>query len=155
MNELTLKNSGFSAKDKIAAKLVLMSSSAVMGMSKVFAIDPTPTPGTGGGSNTPTGGIGSFDIEHGTAPNTGGNLTTAGQQVMDTGRQMVTIATGIAALLLLFYFIVRVVQIAQSSDNPGQKRQAIGGVTWVLIAVALLGGTSFITGLVWGIFQLG
>lgn len=151
MNELTIKDSAFAAKDKIAANLVLMSASAITGMSKVFA---TADPAGEGGGNSPTSGIGSFDISNGTAPNTGGNITDAGGKVMDTGRKIVTIATGIAALLLLFYFIIRVVQIAQSSDNPGQKRQAISGVLWVLIAVALLGGTSFITGLVWGIFQL-
>ena len=61
--------------------------------------------------------------------------------------------TGILAVLLVGVFAYKCFCLASSSNNPNKRSEAIQGILYSLMGIALFGATSLITGLAFNILR--
>ena len=73
--------------------------------------------------------------------------------LMDSGRYLVTGIMGILAILCVGLFSVSCVKLAGASNSPAKRSEAVKGILYSLIGIALFGATATITGLAFGLFR--
>lgn len=88
-----------------------------------------------------------------TGCDTAGNMTTTGNNILGKGRTLVSMVTGVAAIVLLIIFIIKAVALARSGDNPSERQRAIQGLIYLFVGIALLGSASLITGMFWSFLK--
>lgn len=88
-----------------------------------------------------------------TGCDTTGDMTTTGNNILGKGRTLVSLVTGVAAIVLLIIFIIKAVSLARSGDNPSERQRAIQGLIYLFIGIALLGSASLITGMFWNFLK--
>lgn len=74
------------------------------------------------------------------------------QTILDQSHVLISGITGVAAAVLVAIFIIKVMKLAQASDNANERSRAITGLIFLLICAALLGSASLITGMFWNAF---
>ena len=88
-----------------------------------------------------------------TGCDTTGDMSTTGNNILGKGRTLVSLVTGVAAIVLLIIFIIKAVALARSGDNPSERQRAIQGLIDLFIGIALLGSASLITGMFWNFLK--
>lgn len=62
-------------------------------------------------------------------------------------RGVITAVSGIATLTMVVFFILGLIKLAKSGDNPTDRKKASGSIIVTGIAMALLGSLTFFTGI--------
>lgn len=88
-----------------------------------------------------------------TGCDTTGDMATTGNNILGKGKTLVSLVTGVAAIVLLIIFIIKAVALARSGDNPSERQKAIQGLIFLFIGIALLGSASLVTGMFWNFLK--
>lgn len=88
-----------------------------------------------------------------TGCDTTGDMATTGNNILGKGKTLVSLVTGIAAIVLIIIFIIKAVALARSGDNPSERQKAIQGLIYLFIGIALLGSASLVTGMFWNFLK--
>lgn len=94
-----------------------------------------------------------YDISTGTASGSSTDIAGAGKTMQGQAKQIYYVVVGIALIIVLGFFVAKAVKLAKSGDNPQQRQAAIEGLIHAMIAIALIGGASVISGWAIGVFK--
>ena len=75
--------------------------------------------------------------------------TSTWNTIFQKYRVVITGISGIATLSFLAIFIILMLKLAKSADNPTERSKVLNGVLWTGIALALTGSATLMCALAW------
>ena len=75
-------------------------------------------------------------------------------KVFDIVRYFITGITGILCIATVGVFAVKAFQLAKAGNNPKEKQEAMTGMLYAFIGAALLGGSSLLSALAFGLLKM-
>ncbi|MBR5180568.1 MAG: hypothetical protein IKW90_17470 [Lachnospiraceae bacterium] len=75
--------------------------------------------------------------------------TSTWNTIFQKYKVIITGISGLATLTFIAIFVILMLKLAKSSDNPTERSKILNGVIWTCIALALTGSATLICALAW------